>query len=392
MSALRTLAVCFLISASAFGLAAGLRAWPDAADKAAQVFEKKAWRPGIALAQEGSRRFQARIWRPAAEALARADRALLDAPDSNARVVMALNAAGPADGRTLAKAGLPKIVPQRLVDGPEPQVQLTLDAPLSIAPDLPSLPPAPKEESRPAPKPAPKPVQAAEAPRARPAPGTTALTPEQGRARAHLASTLTADTRENFGLFIFVSKASRGPLAQRMYVFRKDGNDLDLLYDWAASTGREKSEVSPRGSRTVTATPSGLYQFDPDRMYRAYHSYNWDQDMPYAMFFNWQREGLQTGLAIHSATGDDVARLGQRASAGCVHLSPENARTLFNLVKSEYRGQVPRFAIDGNDTMSSKGKFSHKADGSLRMAEGYRVLIDIEDYNGADGSDAVALF
>ena len=75
-----------------------------------------------------------------------------------------------------------------------------------------------------------------------------------------------------------------------------------------------------------------------------------------------------------------------------MHLSPQNARTLFDLVKSEYRGQVPRFSIDGNDTMSSKGKFSHRADGSLRMADGYRVLIDIEDYSGADGSDAVALF
>jgi hypothetical protein len=127
-------------------------------------------------------------------------------------------------------------------------------------------------------------------------------------------------------------------------------------------------------------------------MYRAYRSYSWDQDMPHAMFFNWQREGLQTGLAIHAATGDDIARLGARASAGCVHLAPENARTLFNLVRSEYRGQVPRFSIDANDTMSAVGKFSHRADGSLRMTDGYRVLIDIEDYSGEGGNDAVALF
>src|SRR6185503_3144512 len=126
-------------------------------------------------------------------------------------------------------------------------------------------------------------------------------------------------------------------------------------------------------------------------MYRQYHSGNWDQDMPYAMFFNWQREGLQTGLAIHSATGDDIARLGQRASAGCVHLSPENARTLFELVRSQYRGQVPRFSIDASDTMSKSGHFSRRADGSLRMTDGYRVLVDIENYAGND-SDAVALF
>ena len=33
--------------------------------------------------------------------------------------------------------------------------------------------------------------------------------------------------------------------------------------------------------------------------------------MPNAMFFNWEREGVQTGLAIHAATGDDIAQAGQ---------------------------------------------------------------------------------
>jgi lipoprotein-anchoring transpeptidase ErfK/SrfK len=376
MSALRKLAVCYLVSVSAFGLAAGLRAWPGAADEAVRLLDEK-------------------IARPAAEALASA---FPDAPDSNARVVLALSAprdplppAGPADGhttdeRTLAHADLPRIERPALIDGVAPQVQLTLDAPVLIAPDLPAMPIAPQTQSRAAPvKPAPK---MAEAPRL----PATPLTPEQTRARFHLAATLTPEMLDNFGLFIFVSKSASGPLAQRMYVFRKTGGALNLLYDWAASTGREKTEVNARGGRSFTATPAGIYQFDPDRIYRQYHSTSWDQDMPHAMFFNWQREGIQTGLAIHAATGDDVARLGARASAGCVHLSPENAATLFNLVKSEYRGQVPRFYINADETMSAAGKFSHRADGSLRMADGYRVLIDIEDYSGADGSDAVALF
>jgi hypothetical protein len=108
--------------------------------------------------------------------------------------------------------------------------------------------------------------------------------------------------------------------------------------------------------------------------------------MPYAMLFNWQREGIQTGLVIHAAGGDDIAWLGQRASAD---LAPENARIQFDLVKSDYRGQVPRFAIDAEDTMSSKGKFSRRADGSMRMADGYRALVDIENYSG---EDALALF
>jgi lipoprotein-anchoring transpeptidase ErfK/SrfK len=390
MSALRKLAVCFLVSASACGLAAGLRAWPQLEDRATRFAGQFANPAAGMLAEAGQagRLLREKIWRPAAEALARADRAFLDAPDSDAHVVLALKAQGPADGRTLAHVEMPKIERPKLIEAPPPDLHVAVDVPLSIAPDLPAAPPEPHA--------APKPAKLAEIPHAPETPraslGTAALTPEQARARAHLAAMLTPEMRDNFGLFIFVSKSVKGPLAQRMYVFAKEKSTLTLLHDWAASTGREKSEVSPRGERSFTATPAGLYQFDPDRMYRAYHSTNWDQDMPYAMFFNWQREGLQTGLAIHAASGDDIARLGARASAGCVHLSPENARTLFDLVKSQYRGAVPRFAIDGNDTMSSKGKFSHRADGSLRMAQGYRVLIDIEDYSGADGSDAVALF
>jgi lipoprotein-anchoring transpeptidase ErfK/SrfK len=359
MSTVRTLALCYLVSVSAFGLAAGLRAWPGVADRAAHLFDQK-------------------VRRPVLEALARADRAIRVAHTSNARVVLLLDPPGPADGRTLAHVELPKIERRHLSDTPPPMVELTLDAPLTIAPDLPAIA---------APMSAP-PVVRAEAPLG----PDLALTPEQTRARAHLAATLTPEMRDNFGLFIFISKAAAGPSAQRAYVFRKQRGALRLLYDWPASTGRERTETSPRGARTTTTTPAGLYQLDPDRMYRKYRSYSWDQDMPYAMFFNWRRRGLPTGLAIHAATGDDVARLGARASAGCVHLSPENARTLFELVTSEYRGRVPRFAIDADDTMSTKGKFSRRADGSLRMTDGYRVLVDIENYSGGDGNDAVALF
>ncbi len=360
MSGLRKLAVCYLVSVSAFGLAAGLRAWPDAADQASRLFDQ--------------------VWRPAAEALARADRALLDAPESRARVVLALAPPPLADERTLAHVELPKI--ERPALTPALEVQLALDTPVTIAPAPVRLPRVAQAEIPP-PKPLP-----AQAPRN----AGQALTLEQTRARARLAATLTPEMRANFGLFIFVSKAAKGPLAQRAYIFREEQGALKLLYDWAASTGREKPEKDAQGDPAFTATPAGLYQFDPGRMYRQYHSTNWDQDMPNAMFFNWQRDGVQTGLAIHAATGGDIARLGVRASAGCVHLSPENARTLFELVKGQYRGQVPRFAIDASDTMSSKGKFSRRPDGSLRMADGYRVLVDIENYSGAGGEDSVALF
>jgi hypothetical protein len=107
--------------------------------------------------------------------------------------------------------------------------------------------------------------------------------------------------------------------------------------------------------------------------------------MPDAMFFNWEREGLETGLAIHAASGDDVNRLGSRASAGCVHLAPENAAILFDLIRNHYRGPVPRFAYnEKTQTMSNQGVFMHTRSGALKMADGYRVLVRIEDYGGND--------
>ncbi|MBN9589155.1 MAG: L,D-transpeptidase [Alphaproteobacteria bacterium] len=195
-----------------------------------------------------------------------------------------------------------------------------------------------------------------------------------------LKESLTPQMLKAFDLFVYVSKADHGPLAQRMYVFRKQrGRKLALLHDWPASTGRERREISPHGRRKFTATPRGYYELDPRRMYRSYRSWTWDQPMPYAMFFDWKRRGSQTGLAIHAA------------SAGCVHLSPGNARTLYELIRSEYRGLVPRFAYDPRtQTMSNDGTLMRDAKGHLKMADGYKVLVRIEDYAG-DASIA-ALF
>jgi hypothetical protein len=105
--------------------------------------------------------------------------------------------------------------------------------------------------------------------------------------------------------------------------------------------------------------------------------------MPYAMFFNWENHGYQTGLAIHGATGKDISLLGERASAGCIHLAPENARVLFSLIKNNYKGLMPKFAYDKRTaTMASNGVLVHTADGHVEMAEGYRVLVFIENYGG----------
>src|SRR6185437_5922833 len=96
--------------------------------------------------------------------------------------------------------------------------------------------------------------------------------------------------------------------------------------------------------------------------------------MPHAMFFNWEHDGLQTGLAIHGAVGIEISQLGSSASAGCIRIAPENAAQLFNLIRTEYKGLAPRFAFDRRTaTMSNDGLFMHDAAGNVQMAPGYKV-------------------
>jgi lipoprotein-anchoring transpeptidase ErfK/SrfK len=371
MSSLRKLSFCYLVSASVFALAATVAAHPDLAP----LLRGRADAISQAITED--------ILAPAASLARAQDLAFFDAPYVSARVEIDMGprveiamapppaaAPAPAPAQTLILPDLPEEEARPLPPPPLPDVAM---------PDVPAATPPAFAIAR------------ADAPPAR-APMPAQVSPNEAArlAQARLADSLTPEMLQHFELFLFVSKAKAGPVAQRMYVFTKDAaGNLSLRYDWAASTGREKPEVSAIGHHTVTTTPAGFYELDPERMYRAYHSTSWDQSMPYAMFFNWERRGLQTGLAIHAASGDDVARLGTRASAGCVHLSPQNAATLYNLIRADYRGAAPRFAYDSaRHTMSNDGSFARDANGALKMADGYKVLIDIEDYGGA--GDALA--
>lgn len=92
-----------------------------------------------------------------------------------------------------------------------------------------------------------------------------------------------------------------------------DGADLAT---WPVSTAR-------RGYRT----PVGRYR--PYSLERMHYSRLYDDTpMPYSMFF-------RGGYAIHGTT--DVRNLGRAVSHGCVRLSPDNARSLFELVQSHGR-------------------------------------------------------
>ena len=85
-------------------------------------------------------------------------------------------------------------------------------------------------------------------------------------------------------------------------------------YVWPVSTGRPGYD-----------TPSGT--FKRNRMDADHYSQECDNaPMPHAIFFD------MDGHAIHGFF--DVKHLGSAVSHGCVRLSPDHARTLFNLVKA----------------------------------------------------------
>jgi hypothetical protein len=364
MSSLRILGFSYLATASLFGLAiacADQTALYMVTDRATEAL---------------SREFRARIVTPVL-AFARAeDEKFLDRPTPP--VVLPLAPPGSNDARDLAHVDLPPVparkVAPRIFVSPEP-ILIAPDLPADFGADaaMPDAPPALPSMTQPRMPNAPMPDL----------PGSTVLSPAQRAAVTEgLTQNLTPEMLTHFDLFLYISKARKGPLAQRLYVFRKNAKgDLELAHDWAASTGREAYETTPRGVRTRTNTPAGFYELDPSRMYRKYRSHAWGQSMPYAMFFNWEHGGYQTGLAIHAATGDDVALLGQRASAGCIHLSPQHAQQLYEMIHAHYKGKVPRFAYDRRTgTMSNKGEMMRDKDSNLVLTDGYKVLVDIEDF------------
>jgi hypothetical protein len=216
-----------------------------------------------------------------------------------------------------------------------------------------------------------------------PIPNTSQSQLNEPDVEQRLRDTLSSEMLQNFGLFIYVSKAEIGPWAQHMVVFQKAGDELLPLYDWPVSTGRETVEANALGQQMSTTTPTGYYELDPKRFYTDYRSAQWNEPMPYAMFFNWKDHGVQTGLAIHAAGDSDSGRLGERASAGCVRLSLENAKTLFELVRENYKGMAPKFGFDKySGTIMNNGLLAHSSTGELQMGPGYRVLVYIDEYGG----------
>ncbi|MEI9888046.1 MAG: L,D-transpeptidase [Rhizomicrobium sp.] len=365
MSLVRKLSLIYLLCALAFGVQLAFERAPAV---------EQASRQAVATALETTRAY---VVTPIVD-LAQEGSTLIVAMLSSDPAAPANK---PAAHRTTAAAPPRVVVPKAAPVVPKAPVLAVPQAAPEVAPPdfaiAAATPPAAPAAEPPAPRPA---LDLAPPPSAAHgiAPG------ELVRVAVRLRENLTHEMLDNFGLFLYVSKADNGPWAQRLYVFRKDASgNLAMLYNWPASTGREKVEIAANGTRQPSYTPQGYYQLDPDRMYKNHFSGQWHQPMPYAMFFNWENQGLQTGLAIHGATGIEIKDLGTRASAGCIRIAPDNAAMLFKLIRTEYKGLAPRFAYDRRTaTMSNQGVMMHDPAGNLKLADGYKVLVFVENYGG----------
>jgi TonB family protein len=110
-------------------------------------------------------------------------------------------------------------------------------------------------------------------------------------------------------------------------------------YTWEVSTGLPSYD-----------TPSGTYT--ARSMNEIWYSKQWDDaPMPHAIFFT------KKGHAIHGT--DETKKLGRPVSHGCVRLAPENARTLFALVKE--KGLEDTEIVMNGETPSSEAKVASPA-------------------------------
>ena len=130
---------------------------------------------------------------------------------------------------------------------------------------------------------------------------------------------------------------------QKMKVFVDDVE----LYSWKVSSGLPGY-----------ATPSGTYT--ASSMNEIWYSKEWDDaPMPHAIFFT------KKGHAIHGTK--ETKKLGRPASHGCVRLAPEEARTLFALVKE--KGLVNMEIVLKGDTPGVESKVARTGHASSRLTE-----------------------
>jgi hypothetical protein len=152
------------------------------------------------------------------------------------------------------------------------------------------------------------------------APGQTAPSPEWGVTGSVPQTGLSAYTSgKAFGAANGQPDAAEPSVSKILVLIDKPTQQMKVLVDdltryvWDVSTGVRAYD-----------TPSGIYA--ARSMNEMWYSRQWDDaPMPHAIFFT------KKGHAIHGTA--ETQKLGRPASHGCVRLAPDNARTLFALVK-----------------------------------------------------------
>lgn len=204
---------------------------------------------------------------------------------------------------------------------------------------------------------------------------------------------------EYFDMVLLINVAARtnttaeNNSAQRMQVLVRNGssnnlNDWNRIHTWPISSGR------PCGQKIET--PTGVYKFNPGRIYEEYGSNQFRDEngerinMYETMFlYHKYKNGRQTGVAIH---GTYVAeKLGRRDSGGCVRVYRDNMTCLFHTITGkqterclnggqlDYLGKVPSFISE-----NAEADPEFLSSGNIEV-NGYRVLIAIMD----DAQDTV---
>lgn len=157
---------------------------------------------------------------------------------------------------------------------------------------------------------------------------------------------------KSFRYVVVVNKANTGTMKQTVTLY-EDGNKIKVE---KTSTGREifeKARETEEEHRPDTPyysiTPTGY--FVAKWLSKDHKSSSWKTPMPWAVFFD-----LDNGIALHEVPPAYKNILGQRASGGCVRLSPAFAQEMFERVQKTRGAMIPKINQDGTPVLDKKGE------------------------------------
>ncbi len=180
---------------------------------------------------------------------------------------------------------------------------------------------------------------------------------------------------------IVINKAAAGPGAQTLRLY----TNRQLRLTTAVSTGREDIEVI----NPIRSVINSIFKGTTETHWRhttrgfyairrvetaAYRSGESKFQMPYAMFFNSQK-----GLAVHQVPPDlsggeaaGEARLGRRASSGCVRVHKSRILEIYGAVTAAGRGEIPKIS-------SRTGRVTTDSYGRPQYETAYRSIVIVEE-------------